>query len=406
MDEGLVNTIMSDLDACIEETRTDRVVEEVRLRESTDPGEHMCGPGCKYLRAIESMRETTHYVCPISNQTWGNDIKWDTALASKSAQVSQGPTSFNHTRSNHVIALEEEAPVQILESHETDQHSAPRNAPRSSRETNFFESHYTLRSVAENLIRNQLNDIGRHHNEPPNTHQELLVAQEHERARHIRPFTLARLNDIYIETSGRVVQLKHRSLLYEHIAKKNPSVDHFVNILAQLFSTLWIITTHGQIRRRELDSFHTFILSLSKCLYRGVRISDQPILPRGILFFHDDKRRHRSDSAHHALQQVQSTLSTLDSVSQTEQFQQCIRLSKQLESIHHQLIRESHTPHRRASPNRGLTRVPSSVKSARGVRSNPTSSRGTSCSESRSCATSDPLSNPSATGAAPKPASR
>ena len=218
--------------------------------------------------------------------------------------------------------------------------STLRTAPRSTRETNLLEAHFALRSIAEQSIYNTLTNMKPKHREISQIRQELLMAYEHDRSQNLQPFTLVQLNDILIEAHRRSMQSKQRVLLYKHVCKKSVLVEQFVNLLAQLFSTLWIITVHNQIKRRETDSFKAFIKSLLNCLHRGMRIANRPILPRGILFFHETKRKHRSESAHHALQQVQQVLGTLDPSNQTELFQQCIRLSRQLEVLHQKLIDE------------------------------------------------------------------
>lgn len=332
--------IFSEMDACIDSQQESRRAETDRLYASTDPSEHMCGPACPHLQTIESQRETVHRVCPISNLTWGDDTKWDPVLAGKCTQFDdRSNNSITYSkRSNDVIALAEEVPMPMANIPAVERENAPRATPRSTRENNLLETHYALRSTAERNIYNTLERMKPQYKEASQIRQDLLTAHEHDRTHFVRPFTLGQLNDIQIEAHRRSEQSKHRTLLHKHVLQKNVLVEQFVNLLAQLFSTLWIIITHNQIRRREDESFRTFVQSLLNCLHRGMRISNQPILPRGILFFHDTKRKHRSDSAHHALQQVQQVLGSLDSTSKTEHFQQCIRLSRQLEVIYEKLI--------------------------------------------------------------------
>lgn len=335
----LIGMIMSDMDACLEDECDERRAEERRLRASTDPDEHMCGPDCPHLRSIESNRESVHYVCPISHLTWGCDTKWDPVLAGKCAHSDERNNTYgSRKRSADVMTLQEEAPMAMDSS--TERESTSRAAPKPSRENNLLESHYALRSMAANNIYQVLEAMTPQTRDVAHICQELLATNEHDRMQHLRPFVLTQLNDVYIEAHRRSVLLKQRSLLHRHVVQKTQRIEQFVNVLAQLFATLWIIITHNQVRRREIDSFRVFIQSLLNCLHRGIRVSNQPILPKGILFFHDTKRKHRSDSAHHALQQVQQVLGSLDSVTQTEHFEQCIRLSKQLEGIHDKLINE------------------------------------------------------------------
>ena len=362
--EDMLSTIFGDLQECLDDRQEVHNVEEARLRLSTDPSEHLCDSNCPHLYSIESQRETVHRVCPISNLTWGSDTKWDLVLASKSAQIDERQHSLFKRRPNCIIApteqyslsstatldqtertentnlldnVEHVEQVEPVDSCEPSS-STPRNTPRSTRENNLLEAHFALRSIAEQIIYNPLHQMKIQAHSVSQIHQELITASEHDRSRHMRPFTLTQLNDIQIESHRLAMQSKQRLLLHQHVVNKHVRVEQFVNILAQLFSTLWIITAQNQIKRREIDSFKSFVKSLLNCIHRGMRISNQPILPRGILFFHETKRKHRFDSAHHALQQVQNVLGTLNPNSKTELFQQCIRLSRQLEVIHQELI--------------------------------------------------------------------
>lgn len=338
VDAALLDAAMCDMDSCLEQQQQVRSAEEARLRESTDPAEHLCGPNCPYLYIIESQRETTDHVCPISNLTWGGDLKWDPVLAGRCEEHSAASSTPFSKRFNEIITIPEECPLPMTEPIPTERDPAPRTAPRSTRENDLLGAHYALRSMAEHNIYGTLERMKPENRNVSQIRQELLAAQEHDRARNVHPFTLIQLNDIQIEARRRALQSEQRVLLHKHVLQKSMLVKQFVNILAQLFSTLWIIITHNQIRRRELESFKSFVQSLLNCLHRGMRISNQPILPQGILFFNDTKRKHRSDSAHYALQQVQQVLGTLDSASKTEHFQQCIRLSRQLEVIHEKLL--------------------------------------------------------------------
>ena len=79
----LIESIMTDMQSSLDagELSTTRRNEEIRLRNSTDPSEHLCGPLCPHLKMVSSHRETVDYVCPISHQAWGGDKKWDAAIA-------------------------------------------------------------------------------------------------------------------------------------------------------------------------------------------------------------------------------------------------------------------------------------------------------------------------------------
>ena len=358
VDAALLDVAMSDMDSCLEQQQQERIAEEARLRKSTDPAEHLCGPNCPYLYGIESQRETTDQVCPISNLTWGGDLKWDPILAGRCDERSStftSPTSFSK-HFNDIITIPEECPLPMTEPlQHVERDSVPRSAPRSTRENDMLGAHYALRSMAEHNIYGILDGMRPEKRSVSQIRHELLAAQEHDRSYKVHPFALIQLNDIQIEARRRSLQSEQRVLLHKHVLQKSVLVKQFVNILAQLFSTLWIIITHNQIRRRELESFKSFVQSLLNCLHRGMRISNQPILPQGILFFHETKRKHRSDSAHYALQQVQQVLGTLDSASKTEHFQQCIRLSRHLEVIHQKLLQNDFKGLTGASPCRDRT---------------------------------------------------
>lgn len=345
-EQQLLDTIMSDVDLCFESQRQMRASEEMRLRESTDPSEHLCGPDCPHLNSIESQRETIHRVCPISNLTWGSDTKWDALLAGRCTDNSTSCYGY-HKRPNDLVIVPEEqqaAIIPLAAQHFTSSTSSTntehqRATPHSHRDDNLLETHYALRSAAEQNIYTTLESLKPQRRNISQIQQELIASHEQNRKYNMRPFTLVQLNDIQIEAQRRASQSEQRMLLHKHFIQKSLLLKQFVNLLAQLFSTLWIIIQHNQIRRREIDSFKTFVQSLLNCLHRGMRVSNQPILPRGILFFHDTKRKHRSDSAHHALQQVQQKIANLDSSDKTEHFQQCIRLSRQLEIIHEKLTK-------------------------------------------------------------------
>ena len=368
MDETLLNTILCEMDVCLESQQEARNAEIARLCASTNPAEHLCGPNCPHLQSIESQRETVDYVCPVSNLTWGDDTKWDAMLAGKCTQGEDRSTGSFSKRSNDVITLTEEIPLPLDYVTTEERETTSRATPRSTRENNLLETHYALRSTAERSIYNTLEHMKPQYREASQIRQDLIVAQEHDRVHHVRFFALEQLNDIHIEAHRRSEQSKHRALLHKHVLQKSVLVEQFVNMLAQLFSTLWIIITHNQIRRREDESFRTFVQSLLNCIHRGMRIFNQPILPRGILFFHDTKRKHRSDSAHHALQQVQQVLGALDSANKTEHFQQCIRLSRQLEVIYEKLINDDFKSDSKEE------------SSSRGKTSSDLRTSGTSCS--------------------------
>jgi len=357
-DDALLDAIMNDMNECLEAQQENQRTEELRLRESTDPSKHLCGPTCPYLQEIESHRETVNYVCRISNLSWGGNLKWDAALASKNSKTEQ-PSGWFQKRSS-IIGIDEDYPIaqstttnistdtsadtsysskSIGKSTCKPTNTATRAAPRAIRENNLIETHYALRSMAEHCINTTLRRMQPEYRSDAQIRQDLLSSHDNDRAQHVRPFTLVQLNDILIEAQRRSIQSQQRMQLFKHVSSKSELVEKFVNLLAQLFSTLWIIINRDQIRRRELDSFKAFVQSLLNCLHRGMRISNQPILPRGILFFHETKRKYRTDSAHHALQQVQQVLGDLDMSGKFEQFQQCIRLSKELECLHQELIR-------------------------------------------------------------------
>ena len=361
--------IFADMDSGIEESNKPILEEEERLRNSTDPNEHLCDARCPHVVAHECNRETIHYVCPISGKINLNDIKWDSAMANKHSECETAKPRSKVTQKNVIVVQEDE----IVATDNPQRESTSRSTPKSTREVNLTETHLMMCTIANKTIYEALNIM----NPPPRSleqiQQDLLSSVENDRFH--RTFTFSYLHDILVEAHRRHSQLVVRRRLYRHVTEKSIIFETFVSLLSQLFTTLWIITSNNQIRRREVESFKTFTQSLLNCLHSGMRVSNRPILPQGILFFHDSKRKQRSESAHQALQQVQTKLGALSNDKQSEQFQQCTRLSKQIERMHDRLLTED---------------LPESSE----ARTSTPTSRGTTDPARHSCATSGSQSNP------------
>jgi hypothetical protein len=328
--------IFADMDSSIESSNKPFLDEEQRLRESTDPKEHLCDTHCPHVVPQECNRETVQYVCPISGKINLIDTKWDTTMAMKHSDC-ETSKSYCKLHQKNVIVVQEDDVVAMDSSQ---REPTFRNTPKSNRETNLTETHLMMCTIANKTIYEALDVMNPAPRSLEQIRQDLLSTIENDRTQNIRPFTLSYLHDMLIEAHRRYSKLVIRRRLYQHAHQKSTLFETFVSLLSQLFTTLWIITSNNQIRRREVDSFKTFTQSLLNCLHSGMRISNRPILPQGILFFHDSKRKQRSESAHQALQQVQTKLGTLSDNRQAEQFQQCTRLSKQIEFIHDRLLTE------------------------------------------------------------------
>lgn len=349
VDDAMTERIMTDMQSSLDEGGAARREEEARLRSSTDASEHLCGPLCPHLKPLSRQRETTDYVCPISHQTWGLDYKWDAVTAGLLPQKDDNGVARHAQPHRRWTALQDRDVLPVQEAdflpmtpldRET-RESTPRAPSKSTRELDLVETQLSLCSVATQSIFQALRSMQLQHQTCDQIRAELISSFHHEHNQRRRVFTLTASNDICLEANNRWKHLDQRVRLYEHVMHHSTLLGEFVHTLAQLFATLWILATHNQIRRRELDSFRLFVQSLLNCLHRGMRILNQPILPQEILFFHDLKRKHRGESAHHALQQVQSAIAAIPTGAQQAHFQQCIRLSKQIEKMHDVLLKSA-----------------------------------------------------------------
>ena len=377
----LMESIMTDMQSSLEESEisTTRRNEEMRLRNSTDPSEHLCGPLCPYLKAVSSHRETVDYVCPISHQAWGGDKKWDAVIAGLCTTSDDNGNSRHYKPQRRTTASHEKDVLPVYETDLVPMDPAPRAtrepisraAPKSTREVNPVETLLSLRSMATQSISQRLNTIELQQQSCNQIQNELVNLHSNENSHNRRPFTLTQLHNVCLEAQRRWTHLEQRACLYKHVLQQSTLVEQFVHTLAQLFATLWILITQNQICRRELDSFRAFVHGLLNCLHRGMRILNQPIIPQGILFFHDVKRKHRGDSAHHALQRVQGAIATIPTGVQRGHFQQCIRLSKQLEDIHETMLNSDPQSTPEAKPKPLPSRDKEGLRSRSGAPSGP-----------------------------------